>query len=100
MRNSPFWLIIIGLMIVAGFLCFPGGETVSQGAASKTKIHHLYHLTGAISYWRCCSFLLLPYLNLENHSKGLRTTSLLLWSGCFLPNLRQEFFYWLMISDG
>ena len=37
MRNSPFWLIIIGLMLLLDFYVFQAIKTVSQFAVHKTS---------------------------------------------------------------
>jgi predicted MPP superfamily phosphohydrolase len=73
MRNSPFLLIVIGLMLVVDFYVFQALKTVTQGAASRVRSIIL------ISYWAVSilalvSFIVLPFLNLDNYAKGLRST--------------------------
>ena len=72
MRNSPFWLIIIGLMLLLDFYVFQAIKTVSQFAVHKTR------LVIFITYWvisvaALLVFILLPFLNLDNFSRGLRS---------------------------
>jgi predicted MPP superfamily phosphohydrolase len=73
MRSSPFLLIVIGLMLIVDFYVFQALKTVTQGAASRVRSIIL------ISYWvvsilALVSFIVLPFLNLDNYGKGLRST--------------------------
>ncbi|MDQ3683724.1 MAG: metallophosphoesterase [Bacteroidota bacterium] len=73
MRNSPFWIILVCLMVLLDFYVFQAVKTLSQSTGSKTK-SIIY-----ISYWGLSAisliiFLVLPYLNLENLPKGFRNS--------------------------
>ena len=96
MRNSPFWLIVIGLMLLLDFYVFQAVKTVSQGAASKTKTI-IYIIYWGLSILALLLFLLLPYLNLENHSKGLRTTVFAIVAGLFFAKFAAGIF--LLVDD-
>lgn len=72
MRNSPFWIIIIGLMLLLDFYVFQAVKVVAYSAGYKTRSIIF------ISYWSfsilaLLTFISLPFLHLENYSKGLRS---------------------------
>jgi predicted MPP superfamily phosphohydrolase len=96
MRNSPFWLIIIGLMLVFDFYVFQAIKTVSQFAAHKTRSAIF------ISYWvisiaALLVFILLPFLNLDNFSRGLRSVVFALIAALFFAKLATAVF--LLVDD-
>lgn len=96
MRSSPFWLVVIGLMLVLDFYVFQAVKVVSQGAG--TRVRSIIF----ISYWSLSIlalliFILLPFLNLENHSKGLRTTIFAVVAGLFFAKFAVAIF--LLLDD-
>ena len=96
MRNSPFWLIIIALMLLFDFYVFQAVKTVSQSAGHRTRSIIF------ISYWvislsALLVFCLLPFLNLDNFSKGLRTVVFALIVGLFFAKLAAAVF--LLVDD-
>ena len=82
MRSTPFYLVLIGLMLLLDFYVFQAVKTVSQGAGARTR-SIIYIIYWGFSIFALLLFLLLPYLNLENHSKGLRTTIFAIVAGLF-----------------
>lgn len=96
MRSSPFWLIVIGLMLLLDFYVFQAVKTVSQGAASKTKTI-IYVIYWSISILALLLFVLLPYLNLDNHSKALRSTVFVIVAGLFFAKFVAAIF--LLVDD-
>ena len=96
MRNSPFWLIIIGLMLLLDFYVFQAIKTVSQFTGHKTRSIIF------ISYWvislsALLVFILLPFLNLENFSRGLRSVVFALIVALFFAKLICAVF--LLVDD-
>ncbi|MDQ3279649.1 MAG: metallophosphoesterase [Bacteroidota bacterium] len=86
MRNSPFWLLIGGLMIVLDIYFFQIVKLLTSNAAPRTRT------TIHISYWVLSILVLLllfilPYLNLDNARKGLRSTVFSVLIGFFLLKL-------------
>ncbi len=72
MRNSPFGLLIIVLMVLLDLYVFQAVKFVSHSAGSRTRS------IIAIIYWTLsigalAVFILLPYLKLDNVSQGLRS---------------------------
>lgn len=96
MRNSPFWLIVIGLMLVLDFYVFQALKTVSQGAAAKTR-SVIYIIYWALSVLALLTFIVLPFLNLDNYSKGLRSTIFAAVAGLFFAKFTVAVF--LLLDD-
>ncbi|HEV7331256.1 MAG TPA: metallophosphoesterase [Flavisolibacter sp.] len=73
MRNSPFWLLIGGLMIVLDIYFFQIVKLLTSNAAPRTRstIHIIYWILSVLVIGL---LFLLPYLNLDNIRKGLRST--------------------------
>lgn len=73
MRSSPFWFLIGGLMIVLDIYFFQILKLLTSNAAPRTRssIHLTYWI---LSVLVIALLFLLPYLNLDNIRKGLRST--------------------------
>lgn len=73
MRSSPFWFLIGGLMIVLDIYFFQILKLLTSNAAPRTRstIHITYWILSALVI---ALLFLLPYLNLDNIRKGLRST--------------------------
>jgi uncharacterized protein len=96
MRSSPFWIIVIGLMLLLDFYVFQAIKLVSQGAG--TRVRSLVFMTyWGLSILALVVFILLPFLNLENHSKGLRTTIFAVVAGLFFAKFTIAIF--LLMDD-
>lgn len=96
MRSSPFLLIVIGLMLVLDFYVFQAIKVVSQGASARVRSIIF------ISYWSLSIlalllFMLLPFLNLDNYSKGLRSTVFAIVLGLFFAKFAAAVF--LLVDD-
>ncbi|RYF86504.1 MAG: hypothetical protein EON98_03520 [Chitinophagaceae bacterium] len=94
MRSSPFWLVIAGFMIVLDIYFFQILKLLTSSATPKTR--------GIItvSYWTVSILvvvllLILPYLNLDNIQKGLRSTVFAVLVGLFLFKLFAAIFFLL-----
>lgn len=96
MRNSPFWILLVGLMLLLDFYVFQAVKTVSQGVGPKAK-SIIYIIYWSVSILALLLFLLLPYLNLENQSKGLRSTVFAILMGLFFAKFAAAIF--LLIDD-
>ena len=96
MRSSPIWLIFAGFMVLLDLYVFQIVKTLSQSAGSKTK-SILF-----ISYWTLSILALailfiLPYLNLDNYSRSVRSTVFAVIIGLFLGKLIASIFF--LIDD-
>lgn len=86
MRNSPFWIFLAGLMIVLDVYFFQVVKLLTSGASPKTR--SIIHIT----YWSLSIavivlLFILPYLNLDNLRKGLRSTVFAVLVGLFIFKL-------------
>jgi uncharacterized protein len=96
MRSTPFYLVLIGLMLLLDFYVFQAIKTVSQGAGARAR-SIIYIVYWSVSVLGLLLFILLPYLNLENHSKGLRTTIFAIVAGLFFAKFMAAIFF--LIDD-
>ena len=96
MRNTPFWWILIGLMILLDFYVFQALKVVVHPASSRAKTIFFY------SYWiisvaAIIVLLILPYLHLESQVKMVRTTIFAVIAGLFFAKLVAALFF--LIDD-
>ncbi|QEC55017.1 metallophosphoesterase [Flavisolibacter ginsenosidimutans] len=96
MRSSPFWLLFAAFMIGLDIYVFQIVKFLMHGAAPRTK--------GIVSvtYWVVSVLVivllfLLPYLNLDNLQKGLRSTVFAVLVGLFILKLFAAIFF--LIDD-
>ena len=64
MRNSPFWWILIGFMVLLDIYFFQALKAVSGSASARTKTI-LYTSYWVLSIAAIVILLLLPYLQVE-----------------------------------
>lgn len=72
MRNTPFWILLIGLMVLLDLYVFQAVKFLSHSTGHRTRsiITIVYW---AVSIGALTLFVLLPYLKLDNVSQGLRS---------------------------
>ena len=94
MRNSPFWWILVGFMILLDIYCFQALKIVSQSASSrmKTIIYASYWIISALAI---ISLLVLPYLHFENQARLARSTIFAIIAGLFFAKLIAAFFFFI-----
>ena len=96
MRNTSFGIIIVGLMLLLDFYVFQALKLVTSSASEKMR-SIIY-----ISYWTLSIvtlllFILMPYLNLDSYSKGLRTILFTVIIALFFAKFTTSVF--LLIDD-
>lgn len=79
-------------MLLLDFYVFQAVKTVTQGAGSRTR-SVIYVVYWSLSVIALLLFLLLPYLNLESHSRGLRTTIFAIVAGLFFAKFAAAIFF-------
>lgn len=86
MRSPSFLLIVVGLMIVLDIYFFQVVKLLTGNLASRTKtiVHTSYWI---LSILVVLLLFLLPYLNLDNVRRGLRSTVFAVLVGLFLFKL-------------
>jgi predicted MPP superfamily phosphohydrolase len=96
MRSSPFWLLLAGLMVLVDIYFFQIVRFLTSSALPRTRtiIHTWYWV---LSVTVLMLLFLLPYLNLDNLQKGLRSTVFSVLVGLFLLKLFAAIFF--LIDD-
>ena len=84
MRNSVFWWVLIGFMILLDFYFFQALKTITQTASSKARLI-IFICYWSVSISALVLLLLLPYLNFEN--KFFRNTLFAMIAGLFFAKL-------------
>lgn len=92
MRNSPFWWILIGFMILLDVYVFQAVKLLTQSAGSKTKL--IIH----ISYWGISGMaviilIILPYLHFGAQHRLFRNTFFAIIVGLFFAKLIASIFF-------
>jgi predicted MPP superfamily phosphohydrolase len=96
MRNSPFWFVFLGLMVLLDFYVFGVIKTVAQGAGTRTRTI-LFLSYWVLSVLAFLILLLLPLINFENLPKGLRNTLFTMVVALFFAKLVAGVFF--LIDD-
>lgn len=92
MRNSPFWWIVIGFMVLLDIYVFQALKVISQPAAPRIKLV-LFIAYWGISVGAVVLLLVLPYLQFEQQSKLFRTTLFSIIAGLFFAKLIASAFF-------
>jgi len=92
MRNSPFWWVLIGFMVLLDFYVFQALKvmTSSAGLRTKTIIFYSYWIISVLAIVVLC---ILPYLHLEQLFKMLRTTVFAIIAALFFAKLLASVFF-------
>ena len=92
MRNSPFWWILISVMILLDIYVFQVLKYISQSAGAKTKLI-IYSVYWVISASAILFLMILPYLTFEQQPKVLRNTIFAVIAGLFFAKLIASVFF-------
>lgn len=92
MRNSPFWWVFIGFMVLLDFYCFQALKVVSQSASARTKTI-IYVVYWVLSISAIILLLILPYLQFEAQNKVIRTNIFAIILGLFFAKLIASVFF-------
>jgi len=92
MRNSPFWWILIGFMILLDLYVFQAVKVLTQAAGSKTK------LAIHVSYWAISALaitilVILPYLHFAQQHRVFRNTFFAIIVGLFFSKIIASIFF-------
>lgn len=92
MRNSPFWWVLIGFMVLLDLYFFQALKLLTNGAAPRTRIfiHTGYWV---ISIAAVLLLLLLPYLHFERQSRLARSTVFAIIAGLFFAKIVASLFF-------
>ncbi|TAL43610.1 MAG: metallophosphoesterase, partial [Chitinophagaceae bacterium] len=92
MRNTPFWWILIGFMVLLDIYVFQALKVISVNAAVKTKLT-IYIVYWFISVSAIVVLLILPYLHFEHQAKLFRNTLFACIAGLFFAKLIASVFF-------
>lgn len=92
MRNSPFWWVLLGIMVALDVYFFQALKFITQGAAprARTIIHIVYWV---LSAGAIILLILLPYLHFEKQARLTRSTVFALIAGLFFAKLLASLFF-------
>jgi predicted MPP superfamily phosphohydrolase len=86
MRNSVFWWVLIGLMVLVDFYFFQALKTITHSASSKARLI-IFIIYWVISVAAVALLLLLPYINFDQQNKFVRTVIFSLIAALFFAKL-------------
>ena len=92
MRNSPFWWILILLMVLLDIYVFQAVKVISHPLSSKLKMI-IYSVYWTTSIAAIVVLLILPYLHFDNQARFLRTTIFAIVLGLFFAKLIASVFF-------
>ena len=92
MRNSPFWWVLIGFMILLDFYVFQSVKVIVQPAGSRLKII-IFAGYWILSIGAVATLLLLPYLQFDQQAKLFRTTVFAIIAGLFFAKIIAMLFF-------
>jgi len=92
MRNSPFWWIFIGFMLLLDFYFFQVLRTITQSASSRTRtiIHSGYWV---LSVSAILLLLVLPYLRFDKQAWLSRSSLFAMIAGLFFAKVVASLFF-------
>ncbi|HEX7846553.1 MAG TPA: metallophosphoesterase [Chitinophagaceae bacterium] len=96
MRNTPFWWILIGIMVLLDIYCFQALKVITHSASTKTR-SIVYAVYWTISAAAVITLVILPYLKFEHQSKLFRATIFAIIVGLFFAKLIAAVFF--LIDD-
>lgn len=96
MRNSPFWWIFIGIMVLLDIYFFQALKVITHGTAPRTRTI-IYTTYWVLSISAIIILLLLPYLHFEKQARFTRSTVFAIIAGLFFAKLIASLFF--LIDD-
>ncbi|TCZ71414.1 metallophosphoesterase [Flaviaesturariibacter aridisoli] len=96
MRNLPFSLVLIAVMLLLDFYVFSVLKGVSQGAAQRTR-SILFAVYWTLSAMALVALLFMPAINASGLPKGLRNALFVTMVGLFFAKLVAAIFF--LIDD-
>jgi len=92
MRNSPFWWILIGFMLLLDVYFFQALKLVSNSASPRTRTF-IYATYWTLSLGAIIILLVLPYIHFERQAKFVRTTIFAMIAGLFFAKFIASMFF-------
>lgn len=92
MRNSPFWWILIGIMVVLDIYFFQALKLITHSANARTRTI-IYSSYWFLSVAAILILILLPYLHFEKQARFSKSTLFALIAGLFFAKLVASLFF-------
>lgn len=92
MRNSRFWWILIGFMILLDIYCFQAVKVIAHPAGNRTKTI-IYAAYWTISGSAIITMIILPYMHFEHQAKLFKTTIFAIVAGLFFAKIIASVFF-------
>ena len=92
MRNSPFWWVLIGCMLLLDIYCFQALKIVSHSASPRVRLI-IYSVYWVISALAIVALFVLPYLHFEHQARLARSTIFAIIAGLFFAKLVASLFF-------
>ncbi|HYM94299.1 MAG TPA: metallophosphoesterase [Chitinophagaceae bacterium] len=96
MRNTLFWWILIGFMVLLDIYVFQVVKHLSQSSGAKARVF-IYAGYWTISITAIIVLIILPYLQFEHQAKIFKTTIFAIIAGLFFAKLIASVFF--LIDD-
>jgi predicted MPP superfamily phosphohydrolase len=96
MRNTPFWWILIGIMLLLDIYVFQAVKVIAHPASAKTKTI-IFSAYWTFSVIAILILVILPYLQFQHQTKLFRTTIFAVIIGLFIAKLIAAIFF--LIDD-
>ena len=96
MRNTSFWWILIGFMMLLDIYFFQALKVITHSTTARTRIiiHTIYWV---LSVFAIVMLIILPYIHFEKQAKLARSTIFAMIAGLFFAKLIASLFF--MIDD-
>ena len=92
MRNSPFWWVLIGFMLLLDLYVFQAVRVLTQSAGSRVKLFvHIGYW--AISALAIITLIILPYLHFTQQHRLVRNTFFAIIVGLFFSKIIASVFF-------
>ncbi len=96
MRNTSFWWILIGFMVLLDIYFFQALKVITHSTTARTRI--IIHTTyWVLSVFAIVMLIILPYIHFEKQAKLARSTIFAMIAGLFFAKLIASLFF--MIDD-
>jgi predicted MPP superfamily phosphohydrolase len=96
MRNSPFWWVLIGFMLLLDFYFFQALKIVAHSAPGRARMV-IYIIYWVLSLAAVITLIILPYIHFDKQTRFTRTTLFSIIAGFFFAKLIASLFF--LIDD-
>ena len=96
MRNTPYWWLLICIMVLVDIYCFQAFKVVAHSAGSRTR-NILFAVYWTVSAGALITLIILPYLRFEHQAKIFRATIFAVIVGLFFAKVVASLFF--LIDD-